>query len=58
MHFLVLLGVCLGALSLLAFGVLSVWWDLHGHAAQGTPLLVEDDGLAWSKRYRGVAHSE
>jgi hypothetical protein len=54
MHFLALLGVFFAAVTLLAYGVLSVWRDLNGHMTQGAPLLVENDGLTWPSRYRGA----
>jgi hypothetical protein len=57
MHTLGLFAVCLGALTLFGFGVLSVWRDLI-QVTHGAPLLIEDDGLAWSSRYRGAANAE
>jgi hypothetical protein len=54
MHLLGVLGMFLGALALLAFSVIGVWRDLL-QITHDAPLLVEDDGLAWSSRYRGAA---
>jgi hypothetical protein len=57
MHTLGILAIFLGMVTLLAIGILSAWRDLL-HMTHDAPLFIEDDGLAWSSRYRGIATAE